>query len=184
VSTKNSNNIEDFRKRLGLCIRSLRESLGLSQGEFCDKYGLKTPANLSSIENGKSLVTLDALVRICNGCGISADSLIYQTERSERETAIRRVVAKYAHFLDTEEKKLVGDLDELTRRKNENDAEVQALKSGLLHTDPLRASIIMNSTAAISWLISSTETELNRFSTLIAELKTDTEAILPIQHKS
>jgi len=69
--------LEAIQARIGEIIRKLRTDKGLTQDEFCKKNSLKTAANLSAIEKGKTAVTLETLLSICHYSQISADSLLF-----------------------------------------------------------------------------------------------------------
>ena len=69
--------IDNIKKKIGLNIRNLRNDKGLTQENFCSQNDLKTPGNLSAIEKGRTLPTLETIVNICKHNQISADSLLF-----------------------------------------------------------------------------------------------------------
>ena len=60
---------------LGLGIKQIRKSKGISQGELAEKIGL-SPASMSMIENGVKRPTSKNLKKICDVLGVP-EALIY-----------------------------------------------------------------------------------------------------------
>lgn len=67
--------IHNFRLSLGMSIRTHRETQSLSLRQFGAMVGLSYPF-LSNIETGKASPTVDSLVRIADGLGITVSELL------------------------------------------------------------------------------------------------------------
>ena len=63
------------KKEMGIKIRKLRKSLGLTQKQLADKCGI-TQTTLSNYENGKNLITAVTLYTICKTYKISMDKFL------------------------------------------------------------------------------------------------------------
>jgi transcriptional regulator with XRE-family HTH domain len=63
------------KKRLGAAIRARREALELSQDRFADVIGMHR-AQYAAIDRGEVNVTFLTLVRIAEGLGAKASSLL------------------------------------------------------------------------------------------------------------
>ena len=61
-------------KRLGACIRALRQQTGMSQVEFGEKCGFYQ-TYLSRVENGQANPTINAVEVIANGLGMTVFDL-------------------------------------------------------------------------------------------------------------
>ena len=69
-----SKDIEDVRLRFGSRVRSMREERQLSQFTFGHMVGLDR-SYISSVENGHRNVSLDNIVRIAVGLGVTVSEL-------------------------------------------------------------------------------------------------------------
>ena len=67
-------------KQMGLRIGSRRRELGMKQKELAEKAGF-SDNYISSIETGKSVPTIDTLVRICLALDITPDYCLLGTMR-------------------------------------------------------------------------------------------------------
>ncbi len=67
-------------KRLGNCIRDLREAAGLSQVEFGEKCGFYQ-TYLSRVENGKANPTLNAIEVIANALDMTIFELFVKVKK-------------------------------------------------------------------------------------------------------
>lgn len=66
---------KDFNLIIGLRIRKLRESLGLSREAFSEKCDLSS-SFLAAVENGTKGITAKTIYKICNATNTSADYII------------------------------------------------------------------------------------------------------------
>lgn len=66
------------KKRLGAAIRARREALELSQDRFADVIGMHR-AQYAAIDRGEVNVTYLTLVRIANGLGMKASTLLAES---------------------------------------------------------------------------------------------------------
>jgi transcriptional regulator with XRE-family HTH domain len=80
VAGKLSTRTKSVAATLGAEIRATREKAGLSQEEVAKKIGMTRP-NYARIEQGKTNVTIDSLLRIADGLGLE---LIVDFERARR----------------------------------------------------------------------------------------------------
>ena len=67
---------------IGENIKKYRKIKGFTQAELSEKIDV-VPQYFNKIENGKSLPSLDTLIKICNELDISADELIYGKQKIE-----------------------------------------------------------------------------------------------------
>lgn len=68
---------------VGANIRRLRKQHGISQAALAEKAGMKA-SNLSRLENGKHVPTLDVLLRIARGLGVPLTMLLEKEPQNER----------------------------------------------------------------------------------------------------
>lgn len=99
---------KDFNLIIGLRIRELRESLGLSREAFSEKCDLSS-SFLAAVENGTKGITAKTIYKICNATNISADYIInghdngFETDIViEHLSAIEAPYRKYAIRILTE----------------------------------------------------------------------------------
>lgn len=76
-------NVEIDYKKLGVSIRSKRKKLGLTQEELAEKVNL-SPTHISNIETGKTKVSLQALILICNVLNCLIDELLIDSVEESR----------------------------------------------------------------------------------------------------
>lgn len=78
---------------LGINIKKLRNSLGLTQEEFCSFINLEVP-NLSKIENGKSLPSLQTLIKIIEKFNIEPNDL-FNIRFYDKPEVVRELTINY-----------------------------------------------------------------------------------------
>ncbi|WP_343248706.1 helix-turn-helix transcriptional regulator [Diplocloster hominis] len=67
---------KDFNLLVGLRIREVREALQMSREQFCEKCDI-SESFLAAVESGIKSITSKTIYKICSGCNISADYLIF-----------------------------------------------------------------------------------------------------------
>ena len=67
---------KDFNLEVGLRIREIRESLGLTRELFSVRCDI-SESFLTAVESGKKSITSKTLYKICTGANISADYIIF-----------------------------------------------------------------------------------------------------------
>ena len=99
---------KDFNLIIGLRIRELRESLGMSREAFSEKCDLSS-SFLAAVENGTKGITAKTIYKICNATNVSADYIINGHEHGfetdiviEHLATIEAPYRKYAIRLLTE----------------------------------------------------------------------------------
>lgn len=82
-------------QKIGLKLRQLRESEGLTQTQFSKKVQLSQAA-ISQFEEGKRIPSTKALQKIAAGIGISIDNLLGSIPEQDdgKNAAIQSLVAK------------------------------------------------------------------------------------------
>lgn len=60
---------------IGKAIRARRQALGLSQDQFADKIGMHR-AYFGALERGKWNITVQTLIRVADGLGITASTIL------------------------------------------------------------------------------------------------------------
>lgn len=76
-------NVEINYKRLGESIKRKRKKTGLTQEEIAEKVNL-SPTHISNIETGKTKVSLQALIAICNVLNCLVDELLLESVDESR----------------------------------------------------------------------------------------------------
>lgn len=71
----------DYRQ-IGLRIAARRKSMGLRQAQVCERCDINNNY-LSNIERGRSIPSLEVLVRICEALEVTPDYLLLGTWRRE-----------------------------------------------------------------------------------------------------
>ena len=64
---------------IGKAIRARRQALGLSQDQFADKIGMHR-AYFGALERGKWNITILTLIRVAQGLGVSAATLVREAK--------------------------------------------------------------------------------------------------------
>ena len=83
-------------------IRKAREELGYTREKFAEKLDVSV-SYLAELERGRTGMSVKMLIKVCNVLGLSADYVLFGTERTEDELrldAIRRIDEKYLPLLD------------------------------------------------------------------------------------
>ena len=83
-------------------IRRARERMGYTREQFAEKLDVSV-SYLAELERGRTGISVKLLVKVCNVLGLSADYILFGTERQEdtlRLDAIHRIDEKYLPLLD------------------------------------------------------------------------------------
>ncbi len=83
-------------------IRKAREEMGYTREKFAEKLDVSV-SYLAELERGRTGISVKMLVKVCNVLGLSADYVLFGTERTEDELrldAIRRIDEKYLPLMD------------------------------------------------------------------------------------
>jgi transcriptional regulator with XRE-family HTH domain len=89
-------------------IRKAREEQGYTRERFAEKLDVSV-SYLAELERGRTGISVKMLIKVCNLLGLSADYVLFGTERKEDELrldAIHRINSKYLPLLD----KTIGEL--------------------------------------------------------------------------
>ena len=78
---------------IGQRIRKIRKAQNLSQEELAEKVGIST-THMSHIETGNTKLSLQVLVCIAEALEVSTDVLIFDTNKTNRNTIIDEIVAE------------------------------------------------------------------------------------------
>ena len=70
---------KDFNLLVGLRIREMRESMGLTREQFSERCDISV-SFLSAVEGGQKSITSKTIYKICTGANISADYIIFSRE--------------------------------------------------------------------------------------------------------
>ena len=83
-------------------IRKAREDLGYTREKFAEKLDVSV-SYLAELERGRTGISVKMLVKVCNVLGLSADYVLFGSDRQEdshRLDAIHRIDEKYLPLLD------------------------------------------------------------------------------------
>ena len=83
-------------------IRKAREDLGYTREKFAEKLDVSV-SYLAELERGRTGISVKMLVKVCNVLGLSADYILFGSDRQEdaqRLDAIHRIDEKYLPLLD------------------------------------------------------------------------------------
>ena len=83
-------------------IRKAREDMGYTREKFAEKLDVSV-SYLAELERGRTGISVKMLIKVCNVLGLSADYVLFGTERTEDELrldAIHRIDEKYLPLLD------------------------------------------------------------------------------------
>lgn len=83
-------------------IRKAREDMGYTREQFAEKLDVSV-SYLAELERGRTGISVKMLVKVCNVLGLSADYVLFGSERTEDEmrlNAIHRINEKYLPLLD------------------------------------------------------------------------------------
>ena len=89
-------------------IRKARENMGYTREKFAEKLDVSV-SYLAELERGRTGISVKMLVKVCNVLGLSADYVLFGTERTEdsmRLDSIHRIDPKYLSLLD----KMIAEL--------------------------------------------------------------------------
>ena len=89
-------------------IRKAREDMGYTREKFAEKLDVSV-SYLAELERGRTGISVKMLIKVCNVLGLSADYILFGTERTEdsaRLDAIHRIQPKYLPLLD----KMIAEL--------------------------------------------------------------------------
>ena len=83
-------------------IRKAREDLGYTREKFAEKLDVSV-SYLAELERGRTGISVKMLIKVCNVLGLSADYVLFGTERQDdalRLDTIHRIDEKYLPLLD------------------------------------------------------------------------------------
>lgn len=83
-------------------IRKAREDMGYTREKFAEKLDVSV-SYLAELERGRTGISVKMLIKVCSVLGLSADYVLFGTERTEDEMrldAIRRIDEKYLPLMD------------------------------------------------------------------------------------
>ena len=83
-------------------IRKAREDMGYTREQFAEKLDVSV-SYLAELERGRTGISVKMLVKVCNVLGLSADYVLFGSQRTEDELrldAIHRIDGKYLPLLD------------------------------------------------------------------------------------
>ena len=93
-------------------VRKARESMGYTRERFAEKLDVSI-SYLAELERGRTGISVKMLIKVCNILGLSADYVLFGTERDAdalRADNIRRIDDKYLPLLD----RVIAELLSLT----------------------------------------------------------------------
>lgn len=82
--------------------------MGYTREKFAEKLDVSV-SYLAELERGRTGISVKMLIKVCNVLGLSADYVLFGTERkadADRVDAIHRIDDKYLPLLD----KIIGEL--------------------------------------------------------------------------
>ncbi len=88
-----------FLTILAFHIRDLRETRGITQAEIAEKLGM-TSAGWGKIENGKSSLSVENLMKFCKVAGVGVNETISLAEKSARELLNKGWAVSYSPIED------------------------------------------------------------------------------------
>lgn len=83
-------------------IRKARENMGYTREKFAEKLDVSV-SYLAELERGRTGISVKMLVKVCNILGLSADYVLFGTDRDDdalRVDNIHRIDDKYLPLLD------------------------------------------------------------------------------------
>ena len=83
-------------------IRKAREDQGYTREKFAEKLDVSV-SYMAELERGRTGISVKMLIKVCNLLGLSADYVLFGSERAEdakRLDAIHRIDEKYLPVLD------------------------------------------------------------------------------------
>lgn len=98
----------EIKRLVGIRIKELRKSKGMSQEELAEKMGI-SPKYLSSIERGKENPTLDTFIKFAMTLNVDISELFnYAHERSSKE--LKMFITDLTKGSDEEKLKLLAKI--------------------------------------------------------------------------
>lgn len=79
-------------KEIGARVRARREELGLTREKLAELAGLSVQF-MASIELGKQRMTTDSLARVCRALSVSADHIVFGSDKLTPEQDIDAMLA-------------------------------------------------------------------------------------------
>lgn len=95
-------------------IRKAREDMGYTREKFAELLDVSV-SYMAEVERGRTGISVKLLIKICNVLGLSADYILFGTERKDdllRLDAIHHIDDKYLPLLD----KIIGELLVLSKK--------------------------------------------------------------------
>ncbi len=89
-------------------IRNARENQGYTREKFAEKLDVSV-SYLAELERGRTGISVKMLIKVCTLLGLSADYVLFGTERTDDRTrldGINRIDSKYLPLLD----KIISEL--------------------------------------------------------------------------
>ena len=83
-------------------IRAARETMGYTRETFAEQLDVSV-SYLAELERGRTGISVKTLIKVCNVLGLSADYVLFGTERDSdinRLDAIHRIDEQYLPLLD------------------------------------------------------------------------------------
>ena len=96
-------------------IRKAREEQGYTREKFAEKLDVSV-SYMAELERGRTGISVKMLIKVCNLLGLSADYVLFGTERepdAQRLDAIHRIDDKYLPLLDS----VMTELLELSQKE-------------------------------------------------------------------
>ena len=96
-------------------IRKAREDMGYTRERFAEKLDVSV-SYLAELERGRTGISVKMLIKVCNLLGLSADYVLFGTERNTdtlRLDAIHRIDEQYLPLLDS----VIAELLKLSKDK-------------------------------------------------------------------
>ena len=96
-------------------IRKAREDQGYTREKFAEKLDVSV-SYLAELERGRTGLSVKMLIKVCNLLGLSADYVLFGSEREQDERrldAIHRIDGKYLPLLDS----VLTELLELSQKE-------------------------------------------------------------------
>ncbi|MHC4475363.1 MAG: helix-turn-helix domain-containing protein [Planctomycetota bacterium] len=188
MQAKTSAELDKIKSSLGDRIRKLRSDKGLTQSAFCEKNLLKTPANLSGIEKGRTFPTLDTIIRICMHSKVSADSLLFGSPLkalkddaetfSALHTAVERLIKQYARLLTAHEASLQNDLDIAKAKQEQMLLTLEGVRAGVVKLNQGDSGVLFTELPVVRNYIALLEKDLENVRAQAASLVKDKDFIL------
>lgn len=72
-----------MKKEIGERIKFIRESLRMSKEEFAKLIGV-TGQYIGAVENGRSYLSIDKLIKLCQATNLSSDFILFGNDKDIR----------------------------------------------------------------------------------------------------